>query len=171
VVRDVSNPTEETIRGSNLRKRLVEATLEWERHFGVAPHITSAISEFDAAMLVGMPEDAYCADGKTRTAVTKDTDFIWNGIRYQVSANRPSGKKGSPVTWVARKHEEKRPFGWDRFIWLLYDKHYVIQEAWEFSVEEYRSKFKQLKRLSPDHMRLGHCLLSPGQEKSRDYRK
>jgi hypothetical protein len=36
------------------------------------------ISELDAALMVGLHEDAYCADGKLRTAVTKDVDFICN---------------------------------------------------------------------------------------------
>ncbi len=45
----------------DLRKQLVDVALEWEKHFGVAPSITSAISELGAARLVGMSEDAYCA--------------------------------------------------------------------------------------------------------------
>jgi hypothetical protein len=36
----------------NLRDRLITVTLEWERVFGVAPSITSAVSEYDAACLV-----------------------------------------------------------------------------------------------------------------------
>lgn len=39
-----------------LRDKLVEVALEWQDSFGVAPQITSAISEYDAAMLVGMSE-------------------------------------------------------------------------------------------------------------------
>ena len=38
---------------ADLRQKLAEAALAWERAFGVVPSITSAISEFDAAMLVG----------------------------------------------------------------------------------------------------------------------
>ena len=141
-----------------LRNRLVQVSLEWERYLGVAPSITSAISELDAALLVGMNEDSYCPDGQLRTAVSKDTDFICDSIRYQVTANRPSGKKGSPVTLVSQKTEKKKPFGWDRLIWILYDRHYVIQEAWEFTADEYRKRFKHLDRLSPDHMRQGRRL-------------
>jgi hypothetical protein len=73
-------------KASILRKQLVDFALEWERCFGVAPSITTAISELDAALMVGLHEDAYCADGKLRTAVRKDVDFICNGIRYQVTA-------------------------------------------------------------------------------------
>ncbi len=62
-------------KAKELRKRLVEAALEWEDYFGVAPSIASAISELDAARLVGMKECDYCAGGQDRTAVTKDTDF------------------------------------------------------------------------------------------------
>ena len=138
-----------------LRTRLVSVALEWERHLGVAPSITSAVSELDAALLVGMKEDVYCSDGQLRTAVSKDTDFICGGIRYQVTANRPSEKKGSPVTLVSQKTETKKPFGWDRLIWILYDRQYIMQEAWEFTADEYRKGFSHLTRLSPDHMRKG----------------
>ena len=75
-------------------------------------------------------------DGQKRTAVTKGFDFFYNEIRYQVTANRPSGKKGSKVTLVKQKTEKKGPFGWDRLIWILYDGSYEIQEAWEFSAEQ-----------------------------------
>ena len=146
------------INDADLRTRLVQVALEWEEHFGIAPSITSVISELDAARLVGMREDAYCVGGKCRTAVTKDTDFVFNKIRYQVTANRPSGKKGSPVTLVNQKTEKKRSFGWDRLIWILYDRSYAVQEAWEFTAEEYRSRFKDLTRLGPREMRLGRRL-------------
>ena len=85
-----------------LRDRLVAVTREWERVFGVAPSITSAISEYDAACLVGHTDESY---GKTcvgRTAVTRGCDFILNGLRYQVKGNRPSGKPGSFVTLVSK---------------------------------------------------------------------
>ena len=144
---------------ADLRRRLVEIALEWERQFGVAPSITSTLSELDAALLVGMQEDLYCAGGVLRTAVTKDIDFVFRGLRYQVTANRPSGKPGSHVTLVNRKTEEKRPFGWDRLIRILYNQSYVLTEAWELTVDEYRDWFGPLKRLSPSHMRRGRCLL------------
>ena len=147
-----------TGKALELRGRLVQVSLEWEDYFGVLPSVTKSISELDAALLVGMSEDAYCADGQLRTAVSKDLDFVYDGFRYQITANRPSGKKGSPVTWVNQKTEKKKPFGWDRLIWILYDRLYVIQEAWEFTADEYRASFSHLTRLSPDHMRQGRRL-------------
>ena len=141
-------------RAAELRAELVRIALAWQDYFGVAPHITTAISELDAALLVGMSEDEYCADGALRTAVTKGKDFTWRGVRYQVTANQPSGKKGSPVTLVSLK----RKFEWDKLIWLLYSREYVLQEAWEFTVDEYKGRFTQSTRLSPDDMRLGRCL-------------
>jgi hypothetical protein len=84
-----------------LRERLVAIAREWQATFGVAPAITSVLSEFDAALLVGCPLNAYCEGGSARTAVSKGHDSTFNGLRYQVKANRPSGKPGSPVTLVA----------------------------------------------------------------------
>jgi hypothetical protein len=79
-------------QANELRNRLVATALEWQGAFGVAPAITSVLSEFDAAMLVGCALDSYCGDGAARTAVSRGHDFISNGLRYQVKANRPSGK-------------------------------------------------------------------------------
>jgi hypothetical protein len=120
----------------NLRKQFVDVALEWEKHFGVAPSITSALSELGAARLVGMSEDADCAGGTHRTAVTKDTDFVCGEVRYQVTASRPSGKKGSKVRLVSHETEKKRTFGWDRLIWIR-----RIQEVREFTADAYRRKF------------------------------
>lgn len=137
-----------------LRNKLVEIALQWQEKYGVAPSITSTISEYDAAMLVGMSENEYSAYMKDKTAVNKGSDFVFNNTRYQVKANRPSGKKGSFVTMVPKAAN----YEWDRLIWILYDKNYVIQEAWEWGVEEYKDAFDAIKRLSPDHYRKGRCL-------------
>lgn len=137
-----------------LRNKLVEIALQWQERYGVAPSITSTISEYDAAMLVGMSENEYSAYMKDKTAVNKGSDFVFNNTRYQVKANRPSGKKGSFVTMVPKAAN----YEWDRLIWILYDKNYVIQEAWEWGVEEYKDAFDAIKRLSPDHYRKGRCL-------------
>ena len=137
-----------------LRNKLVEIALQWQERYGVAPSITSTISEYDAAMLVGMSENEYSAYMKDKTAVNKESDFVFNNTRYQVKANRPSGKKGSFVTMVPKAAN----YEWDRLIWILYDKNYVIQEAWEWGVEEYKDAFDAIKRLSPDHYRKGRCL-------------
>ena len=137
-----------------LRNKLVEIALQWQERYGVAPSITSTISEYDAAMLVGMSENEYSAYMKDKTAVNKGSDFVFNNTRYQIKANRPSGKKGSFVTMVPKAAN----YEWDRLIWILYDKNYVIQEAWEWGVEEYKDAFDAIKRLSPDHYRKGRCL-------------
>ena len=137
-----------------LRNKLVEIALQWHERYGVAPSITSTISEYDAAMLVGMSENDYSAYMKDKTAVNKGSDFVFNNTRYQIKANRPSGKKGSFVTMVPKAAN----YEWDRLIWILYDKNYVIQEAWEWGVEEYKDAFDAIKRLSPDHYRKGRCL-------------
>ena len=112
----------------HMRKQLVEISLQWQEEFGVAPSITTAVSELDAAMLVGKDPASLRADGLLRRAVTKDVDFVHNGLRYQLTANRPSGKPGSDVTLVSRKTEGARAFGWDRLIWMLYDRNYTLRE-------------------------------------------
>ena len=42
-----------SILDEELRNRLVKVASEWERRFAIAPAITNAIAEFDAALLVG----------------------------------------------------------------------------------------------------------------------
>jgi hypothetical protein len=137
-----------------LRDKLVDIALQWQTKFGVAPQITTVISEYDAAMLVGMPESEYSEYMQDKTAVNKGSDFVYNHQRYQVKANRPSGKPGSKVTIVAKATN----YLWDKLIWILYDKHYVMQEAWEWDVEDYISSFDNKKRLSPDDYRKGRRL-------------
>lgn len=146
-----------------LRDKLVDIALQWQANFGVAPSITSSISEYDAAMLIGMSEKEYSDYMRDKTAVVKGTDFVYKNVRYQVKANRPSGKKGSFVTRVPKATN----YEWDRLIWILYDKNYVMQEAWEWNVEDYRETFENEKRLSPNDYRQGHCLYNFLQKKIR----
>ena len=134
-----------------LRDKLVEIALEWQERFGVAPQITTVLSEYDSAMLVGISEKEYSDYMQDKTAVQKGFDFIFNGIRYQIKANRPSGKKGCKVNKVPKATN----YNWDKLIWILYDKNYVMQEAWEWDVEDYRKMFDMKKRLSPDDMQKG----------------
>jgi hypothetical protein len=138
----------------SLRDRLVHAALEWETAYGVAPSITSALSEYDAARLVGHTEMSFSEDCVGRTAVTKGCDFRLDGIRYQVKANRPSGKPGSFVTLVS----QAKNYDWDKLLWILYDRLYVVQEAWEWDVEAYKTAFSSKTRLAPRDMRLGRKL-------------
>ena len=137
-----------------LRDKLVEVALEWQSKFGVSPSITSSVSEYDAAMLVGMSEQEYSEYMKDKTAVSKGADFVFNNIRYQIKANRPSGKPGSFVTLVSKASN----YLWDKLIWILYDKNYDMQEAWEWDVEDYKSSFDKKNRLSPDDYRKGRRL-------------
>lgn len=139
-----------------LRDTLVSVARQWQERYGVAPAITSAISELDAALLVGMTDDEYAADCAARTAVTKGHDFTHNGIRYQVKASRPSGRKGSPVTLVAKA----KNLEWDRLIWLLYNTDYTLAEAWMWEVEDYEREIMPLTYSRPKHMRAGHELLA-----------
>jgi len=136
---------------TNLRTRLVGAALEWEQRFGIAPAITSALSEFDAAIRVGHTPESFALQAVGRTAVSRGHDFVFDGVRYQVKANRPSGKPGSFVTLVAKA----KNYDWDRLIWILYDQRFQIVEAWLWSVDDYRREFDSSVRLSPNHMRKG----------------
>lgn len=139
------------LTNDSLRTHLIKTALEWQNRFGVAPAITSSVSEYDAAVLVGCSEDDLRLDSETRTAVTKGHDFVYRGARYQVKANRPSGKPGSKVTLVANPKNDE----WDYLIWILYDTKYSIEEAWLWSLEGFRSNYPKDMRLHPDHLRLG----------------
>jgi hypothetical protein len=141
---------------SNIRKNLVELALEWQKKFGVAPAITSTLSEYDAAMLVGMSESDYSDFMQNQTAVQKGYDFVFGSIRYQVKGNRPSGKRGSKVTMVPKASN----YDWDILVWVLYNKEYEIQEAWSWPVVSYKEAFHDIKRLSPAHYRHGQNLLN-----------
>ena len=138
----------------SLRSRLVAVALEWERAFGVAPQVTSAVSEYDAALLVGHSDTSFSQDCIGRTAVSRGSDFACHGLRYQVKANRPSGKPGSVVTKVGKASN----YDWDRLIWLLYDRHYVLQEAWEWESNAYREAFDAQAHVRPPDMRRGRQL-------------
>jgi len=135
----------------NLRRQLVESALAWERVFGNAPAITTAVSEYDAATLVGLTPDLYSAAMQGMTTVQRGYDFKYNGMRYQVKGNRPSGKPGSFVTWVPKATN----YDWDYLVWVLYNPTYDIQEAWLWEVSAYRAAFDTVKRLSPSHYRKG----------------
>ena len=137
-----------------LRARLVTIALEWERAFGNAPSITTALSEYDAAMLLGLTQLEYSNAMQGSTAVQRGYDFKHNGIRYQVKGTRASGKRGSKITKVPQATN----FDWDELIWVTYNDKYEIQEAWLWDVRSYESQFKALKRLSPLHMRAGKCI-------------
>jgi len=139
---------------NDLRQQLISTALEWERAFGNAPLITSALSEYDAAMLVGMTREEYSTSMQGTSSVKKGYDFKYSGARYQVKGNRPSGKPGSFVTLVPKV----RNYEWDFLIWILYNPRYEIQEAWLWEVSAYKAAFDSIKRLSPAHYRNGKLL-------------
>ena len=138
----------------NLRDQLVDVALKWQDKYGVAPSITSAISEYDAAMAVGMTEQEYSDYMQDMTAVQKGHDFIYNGTKYQIKAHRPSGKPGSKITNAGKA----RNYEWDILIWLRYEVNFNIEEAWAWERENYISAFHEKKRISPEDMRNGKKL-------------
>lgn len=89
------------------------------------------------------------------TAVRKGYDFTFNHSRYQVKANRTSGKPGSFVTLAPKAKND----GWDFLVWLLYNPRYEVQEAWLWEVAAYKLAFESLKRLSPSPYLQGRRLV------------
>lgn len=138
-------------RGKFLRERLVEVSLEWQNEMGVSPSITSTISEYDASVLVGCPYEEYCLDGVEKTAVRKGYDFVYNNIRYQVKACRPSGKKGSKITRIPKVTN----YEWDFLICIIYDVQYNIVEAWKWNVDDYKKELDSKTRISIQDIREG----------------
>ena len=66
-----------------LRDKLVSIALEWQEKFGIAPQITTPISEYDAAMLVGFPEQDYSKINGVRSfIITLLTALLFN-LRQQ----------------------------------------------------------------------------------------
>lgn len=137
-----------------LRQNLIKVTLEWQRQYGVAPAITSTLSEYDAAKLIGMSDQDYAEYMCDRTAVSRGHDFIHNKIQYQIKAHRPSGKPGSFITNAGKA----RNYDWDILIWIRYNTEYEIQEAWAWTRETYISAFDSATRVSPIDMRKGQRL-------------
>ncbi|MEH6592651.1 MAG: hypothetical protein V7746_20460 [Halioglobus sp.] len=139
----------------NLRQNLVEIALAWQQRYGVAPAITSAVSELDAANLVGMRNDEYSDYMQDKTAVARGHDFIHEGVRYQIKAHRPSGKRGSKITNAGKA----RNYEWDVLIWIRYNVRYEIEEAWAWDRDEYIAAFDSKSRVSPEDMRQGRSVV------------
>ncbi len=136
---------------ADLRQRLVQVALEWQKQYGIAPAITSAVSEYDAAKMVGMTDEEYSKFMQDKTAVCKGHDFIHKGVKYQIKAHRPSGKPGSDITNAGKAQN----YEWDILIWIRYNKDYQIQEAWSWERDKYIKAFDSVKRISPENMRKG----------------
>jgi hypothetical protein len=137
-----------------LRQRLVETAIAWEKAFGNAPSVTSALSELDAALLLGFSLEEYSFHMQGKTVVQKGHDFVYKGVRYQVKATRPSGKPGSKVTKVPKASN----YDWDFLVWINYNPQYEIKEAWLWDVTSYKYEFELLKRLSPAQHQQGKRL-------------
>ncbi|MHA7837909.1 MAG: hypothetical protein ACX98W_10660 [bacterium] len=138
----------------DLRANLIATALAWQARYGVAPPITSPLSELDASRLLGMPDSEYSAYMSDKTAVAAGFDLEWRGSRYQVKANRPSGKPGSRVTMVPKA----KNYDWDFLVWILYETDYSIAEAWQWDRASYMLEFDGKSRLSPDDYRRGKRL-------------
>ncbi|MDZ4185222.1 MAG: hypothetical protein U1D97_09615 [Desulfuromonadales bacterium] len=138
----------------DLRQNLIKVALEWQQQYGVAPAITSALSEYDAAKLIEMSDKDYAEYMRDKTAVCRGHDFIHKNMRYQIKAHRPSGKPGSFITNAGKA----RNYDWDFLIWIRYNAEYEIQEAWAWKREEYITSFDSLSRISPADMRNGKRL-------------
>lgn len=139
-----------------LRDRLVSIALEWQRAYGNAPAITGALGEYDAAILVGCTEDDYQTQMRERSVVARDYDFMHQGLRYQVRATRPSGRRGSSVTLVPKPHRCE----WDYFVWVHFHPDFRLREVWRWSVADFRTQLGNVDRLSPSHVRRGEGLFS-----------
>jgi hypothetical protein len=135
----------------NLRYRLVSVALEWQRLFRVAPQITGALAEYDAARLV-RKADRKSAIEYGHSAVTRGHDFIFNRLRYQVKGSRPSStSKRAFVTKVAKPNN----YDWDVLIWILYDPSYEMLEAWQWKVRDFKQEFKLKEHIRPPDLRRG----------------
>lgn len=141
---------------TELRQTLVQTALDWEKAFGNSPAVTCALSEYDAALLIGCSIEEYSAVMQGMTTTQRGFDFRYKGFRYQVKGNRPSGKPGSFVTWVPKATN----YEWDYLVWILYTQQYEIAEAWLWDVDDYKKAFDSIKRLSPAHYRQGKNLLA-----------
>jgi len=138
----------------DIRKQLVDLSLKWQERYGVAPAITSTVSEYDAAMMLGMSDEEYSSYMRDKTAVARGHDFIFKGVKYQVKAHRPSGKFGSKITNAGKA----RNYEWDILIWIRYNVNYEVEEAWLWDRESYIKSFGESKRVSPEDMRKGKNL-------------
>jgi len=151
-----------------MKDKLVKLALEWEDKFGVAPRITASISEYDAAMVTGMTEDEYSQEMQDKTAVGEGYDFEYNKLKYQVKGSRPSKKREKehpkdPVTKVGKAAIEYKDVSkpWDKLIWVLYDKKFEPQGAWEWDFDDYKREITPLEYVRPGHMKRGKQIIFP----------
>lgn len=139
----------------DLRNQLVDLALKWQQRYGVAPAITSTVSEYDAAIMLGMSDQEYSSYMQDKTSVARGHDFIFRGVKYQIKAHRPSGKPGSKISNAGKA----RNYEWDVLIWIRYNVNYEIEEAWSWDKESYIKLFDAKRRVTPEDMRDGKRLV------------
>ena len=137
----------------SLRSRLCESALNWQEKYRTIPHIMSAISEYDAARIIGMSEEEYAERRRGRGP----TDFVHGGNRYRVRGLRREEGGGRPNSLVI--HRRPTNYEWDYFIFILYNKSYEIREAWIWCAASYREYFDRNDNMTLNDMRLGENLL------------
>lgn len=100
---------------ATFRETLVNLALDWHCPPGLTPGASYSVARYDAALLAGLPEPA-CR------AAALGAGFSREGLRYEVIASRDPDPARLP---------RLRPPSGDRLIWLAYDRHYALLEAWE----------------------------------------
>lgn len=128
---------------ATFRELLVDLACHWQDPLGVTPAVNYAVARYDAAALAGL------AEPRCR-AVASGADFDHEGQRYQVIASRDPEPARIPVV---------RRAGWDRLIWLVYDRDYALLEAWSCEGEALRARWGDSRILTSDCLRLGEDLL------------
>jgi hypothetical protein len=154
----VSFPVAQSEDTMSIRDQLVQTVLKWEEMFGFFPGqagVTAAVSEYDAAMILGLSEAQYARSVDGRSSVGRGYDFMFKDKRVQVKANRPSGLPGSAVRNAGPK---VKTGPWDIFIYILYDKDYAVQEVYQFDPDMYETMFSNKEKLRLEDMRKGHRL-------------
>src|SRR5438552_3823131 len=103
-----------TVTADTLRTTLVALVPEWEKRYGVAPFITAAVSEYDAARLVGHTPETFSLDCVGRTAVTRGTDFVATvfGIRSKLVGPAENPVRSLPG---CRKQRTTNGIDWSGF--------------------------------------------------------
>lgn len=142
-----------------IRDELVQTVLKWEEKFGFFPGqagITAAVSEYDAAIeILKLSENQYSNSIAGRGPVGRGYDFVFEMKKIQVKANRPGGRPGDTVWNVGPKLKTN---GWDRLIYILYDRYYVRQEVYQFDCNTYEEMFSNRTSLRLDDMRRGDII-------------
>jgi hypothetical protein len=146
-----------------LRDRLADVALEWENKYGVSlgtsPRVTPAIAEYDAARLIGVSEEKY---GELDRGRGNAFYFIYKGKRYRTRGSRHESLSERPEGTVI--YEKPTDFEWDYFIFILYRKSYVIEEAWLWEAASYKEFFDQNDKMSFNDMRQGKYLEEDSQK-------